>query len=119
MSYVDFPFGIDERGRTAMVDRDEYIRDLIEQVLLTSPGERVHRPSFGTGLLKYVFEPNSAAVASAVQASAHATLQQWLGDLIQVIEVRVEAIDSTLLTQVVYVPYGQQQAQLAEIRRTV
>jgi hypothetical protein len=38
---------------------DEHIRDLIEQVLFTSPGERVNRPDFGSGLRQLVFAPNS------------------------------------------------------------
>ena len=41
---VDFPYHFDARGRTAEVDYDAHIRDLIEQVLFTAPGERVNRP---------------------------------------------------------------------------
>ena len=43
----------------AATSDDDHIRDLIEQVLFTSPGERVMRPDFGAGLLALVFEPNS------------------------------------------------------------
>ena len=57
---LDFPYHFDGRGRTATTGRDDHIRDLIEQVLFTAPGERVMRPDFGSGLLALVFEPNSS-----------------------------------------------------------
>ena len=42
---IDFPFHFDNRGRTAPTGDDDHIRDLIEQLLFTSPGERVNRPT--------------------------------------------------------------------------
>ena len=50
-SPLDFPCALDGRGRTAATDHDDHVRDLIEQVLFTAPGERVMRPDFGSGLL--------------------------------------------------------------------
>ena len=67
---------------------DEHVRDLIEQLLFTSPGERVMRPDFGCGLLDLVFTPNSPELASALELSVQASLQRWLGELIE-----VEALD--------------------------
>ena len=64
---IDFPLHFDDRGRTAATDDDEHVRDLIEQVLFTAPGERVNRPTFGSGLLQLVFAPNSDALAAATQ----------------------------------------------------
>ena len=55
MTDVDYPLRVDGRGRTAHTAGDEHIRDLIEQVLFTSPNERVMRPDFGAGLLALVF----------------------------------------------------------------
>ena len=63
-----FPFRPDARGRAAQVWGDRHIRDMIEQVLFTVPGERVNRPDFGCGLLQLVFAPNSEALAAAVLA---------------------------------------------------
>ena len=103
MSQVAFPFHFDGRGRTADADVERHLRDLIEQVLLTSPGERVMRPSFGTGVLQLVFAPNSPEVAATTQFLVQSALQQWLGDRIAVEAVDVEARDSTLLVQVRYV----------------
>ncbi len=81
---IAFPFRIDRRGRTAHADHDAHVRDLVEQVLFTSPGERVMRPDFGCGLLDLVFTPNSPELAAALELSVQAALQRWLGDLIQV-----------------------------------
>ncbi len=114
---VDYPFHFDGRGRTAETSPDDHIRDLIEQVLFTSPGERVNRPTFGSGLLRLVFEPSSQAVASATQLTVHGALQQWLGDLIQVEAVNVEAEDSRLRVVVQYVIRRSQQRQVAQFER--
>ncbi|MFF3455040.1 GPW/gp25 family protein [Streptomyces sp. NPDC002730] len=87
-SEIAFPFRIDRRGRTAHAAYDDHVRDLIEQLLFTSPGERVMRPDFGCGLLDLVFTPNSPELASALELSVQASLQRWLGELIE-----VEALD--------------------------
>lgn len=83
-SDIAFPFRGDRRGRTAHAAYDEHVRDLIEQLLFTSPGERVMRPDFGCGLLDLVFTPNSPELASALELSVQASLQRWLGELIEV-----------------------------------
>jgi uncharacterized protein len=94
---VDFPYSIDERGRTATTDPDAHLRDLIAQVLFTAPGERVMRPDFGSGLLTLTFEPNSVQLAAATQMVVQAALQQWLGRLVE-----VDAEDGTLSVTVRY-----------------
>lgn len=103
MANVDFPFHFDSRGRTALTDDADHIRDLIYQVLFTSPGERVMRPTFGSGLLQLVFAPNSDVLAATTQMLVQGALQQWLGDLIVVEAVSVEAEDATLRVTVQYV----------------
>lgn len=100
---LDFPWTFDERGRSATTGDDARIRDLIEMVLFTAPGERVNRPNFGSGLMQLVFAPNDAALAAALQLTVHGALQQWLGDLIAVQNVAVESSDSTLRVAVDYI----------------
>ncbi len=117
MSQVDFPYGVDARGRTASTSEDEHVRDLIEQVLFTAPGERVNRPTFGSGLLQLVFAPNSDALAAATQLAVQAALQEWLADRIAVQDVTVEAVDSTLTATVVYAARLTQQSQTATFTR--
>ena len=115
---VTFPYQFDKRGRTASTDDyDQHIRELVEQVLFTSPGERVNRPTFGSGLMKLVFAPNSDALASATQQLVQGALQQWLGDLIQVESVEVQSEDSELRVTVTYVVRQTQERQVAEFSK--
>ena len=103
MIQVDFPYRFDTRGSTAGTDESDHIRALIEQVLFTSPGERVMRPDFGSGLLQLVFAPNSEVLAATMQVLVQSALQRWLGELIVVEGVRVEAVESSLRVTVQYV----------------
>jgi len=102
MAYIDFPFQFDGKGRTRTSNRDEYVKDLIRQVLFTSPGERVNRPEFGCGLLRLVFTPNSEALATATQFQVRTALQRWLAEVITVHDVQVTAGDGELAVTVVY-----------------
>jgi phage baseplate assembly protein W len=100
---IDFPYHIERDGRTATSGDLDHIRDQVEQVLFTSPGERVMRPEFGSGVLAMVFEPNSTALAATAQMLIQGALQQHLGHLIAVNSVDVEALDSTFRVAVHYV----------------
>jgi len=100
---VDYPLHLDRRGVTASADTDGHIRDLIEQLLFTAPGERVNRPTFGTGLLQMVFLPNSEPLSAATKAAVQGALAQWLGELITVRDVAVIAQEATLSVTVHYV----------------
>lgn len=100
--YLDFPFSIDHRGRTATTDVDDHIRDLILQVLFTSPGERVNRPEFGCGVKQLVFQPNSDALAAATQQLIQGALLRWLEPVIIVEAVQVEAREATLEITIAY-----------------
>jgi hypothetical protein len=93
---IDFPFHFDNLGRTAATSDDDHIRDMIEQLLFTNPGERVNRPDFGSGLLQLIFAPNSPELAATLQFTVQAALQRWLGDLIEVQALEVTSEDSTL-----------------------
>jgi phage baseplate assembly protein W len=115
---IDFPFQIDGRGRTS-TSGDEHIRDLIEQLLFTNPGERVNRPTLGSGLLQMVFAPSSDELAAATQFLVQGTLQQWLGDLIQAEAVRVTTQDSNLQVTVQYVVRRSQVRQVATFSKGV
>lgn len=116
---IDYPFHLDSRGRTAATDQDDHIRDLVEQVLFTAPGERVNRPDFGSGLMQLVFAPNSDELATATEYLVQGALQQWLGDLIRVEAVQVESEESTLQITVQYVVLRNQQRQTAQFSREV
>ena len=114
---IDYPLHFDGRGRTSLTNRDDHIRDMIEQVLFTNPGERVNRPTFGTGLLELVFEPNSSTLGAMTQMTVQGALQQWLGDLILVEAVQVEQSESTLNITVQYVIRLSQERYTANFQK--
>jgi phage baseplate assembly protein W len=116
---IDYPFHFDGQGRTASVAQEAHIRDLIEQVLFTMPGERVNRPDFGSGLMQLVFAPSSDELATATQFLVQSSLQQWLGDLITVEGVDVTAEESTLTITVQYSIRSNQQQQVAQFQREI
>ncbi|HEY7028063.1 MAG TPA: GPW/gp25 family protein [Gemmatimonadales bacterium] len=99
---IDYPFHFDSRGRTALTDENDHVRDMIEQLIFTNPGERVNRPDFGSGLLQLIFAPNSPELAATVQFTLQAALQRWLGDVIDLQDLEVQAIDSALTIDVKY-----------------
>jgi phage baseplate assembly protein W len=99
---LNFPFGFDGSGRTSAAALQDYVRQLIEQVLFTSPGERVNLPDFGSGLLQLPFAPNSMELAAATQFSVQSALQKWLSGYVKVQSVTASAIDATLEVTVAY-----------------
>jgi phage baseplate assembly protein W len=102
MPHLDFPYHMDGTGRTATTGAADHVRDLIEQVLFTAPGERVMRPTFGSGLLALVFEPNSVQLAATTQFLAQASLQEHLSHLVAVQSVTVAPVDASLIVTVAY-----------------
>jgi uncharacterized protein len=100
---IAYPLHFDSRGRTAAATDPDHIRQMIEQLIFTSPGERVNRPDFGSGLQQLVFAPNSPELAATIQFTVQAGIQHWLGDLIDVQDLDVTAVDSTLTVDLKYV----------------
>ncbi|HEY0334525.1 MAG TPA: GPW/gp25 family protein [Stenotrophomonas sp.] len=100
--YLDFPFHVDGRGRSAETSLDGHVRDLIEQLVFTQAGERVNRPEFGSGLLQLVFAGNSPELAATVQFTLQAALQRWLQDVVELHALEVIADDAALRVHVEY-----------------
>jgi phage baseplate assembly protein W len=115
MSHLDFPYHFDDSGRTAGTSRADHVRDLIEQVLLTAPGERVMRPDFGAGLLALVFEPNSSALGATTQLLVQGALHQHLAQLIAVQAVEVINDDGALRVEVRYTMLRDRSTHTASI----
>ena len=118
MTNLDFPFHFDRRGATAPADERKHVRDLIEQLIFTSPGERVNRPDFGSGVLQLIFAPNSPELAATVQFTLQAALQRWLGDVIELRGVEVSALDSTLTIALAYAIRRTGELQSAQFQRS-
>lgn len=100
--HIDYPYHFDGSNRTAQTDYSGYVRDLIEQILFTTPGERVNRPDFGSGLLQMAFAPNSDLLGDTLQLTIQAALQQYLSDLIEVTSLSVENDEATLRVSIQY-----------------
>jgi phage baseplate assembly protein W len=99
-AHVAFPLAVDRRGRTAAATDVQHVRQLIEQVLFTAPGERVNRPTFGSGLGQLLFAPADASVAATAQLAAQTAIQTWLGDVVILDDLRVTADESTMQVDV-------------------
>ncbi len=99
---IDSPFHFDSRGHTASTGNNDHIRDMIEQFLFTNAGERVNRPDFGSGLLQLIFASNSPELASTLQFTVQAGLQQWLGDVIEVQALDVVSDNAELRVEISY-----------------
>lgn len=100
---LDFPFHLDARGRIAETTEDLHVQQMIEQLLFTSPGERVNRPTFGCGLIRLVFAPASDELATATRFLVQGELQQWLGQIIQVETVEIDPQEDRLQVTIQYV----------------
>ena len=99
---LNFPYQFDGRGRTREAALQDYVKQLVEQVLFTSPGERVNLPDFGSGLLQLPFAPNSAEMAAATQFAVQGALQKWLAGYVKVQSVQASAQDAVLSVTVSY-----------------
>lgn len=112
---VAFPYRFDHRGRTS--DSPDHVRDLIEQLLFTTPGERVNRPDFGSGVLQMVFQPNAPDLAGVTQHLIQGALQQWLGDIVIVERVDVRSDDSRLEIAITYTIRRTQERRTTNLSR--
>ena len=108
---ISFPYQFDGRGRT-LDPSNNYVAQLVEQVLFTSPGERVNMPDFGSGLLQLAFAPNSMEMAAATQFSVQAALQKWLSNYVKVQSVVAAVNEATLTVTVTYSPLNSDVTQV-------
>lgn len=99
---IAYPFGFGSTGWTATANYADHVRQMIEQLLLTHPGERVNRPDFGAGLDQHVFAPNSPELAAAVDLTLQTNLARWLGDVIEVHQLQVSADGARLTVHLEY-----------------
>ena len=74
-----YPFHIDPAShQAAQAEYAAHVRQMIRQVLLTAPGERVNLPEFGCGLRKLLFAPYSDALVAATTIQVQRALDRWL-----------------------------------------
>jgi uncharacterized protein len=116
---IAYPFHLNNKGRTALSANDDHVREMLEQLLFTSPGERVNRPDFGSGIQQLVFAPTSPELATALQFALKAAIQRWLGDVIQLQGLEVTSEESTLSIVIQYIVQRTGEQQVAQFSQTV
>jgi phage baseplate assembly protein W len=109
---LNFPYQFDGRGRTQNATIQDYLAQLVQQVLFTSPGDRVNRPDFGSGLQQLAFAPNSMEMAAATQFAVQAALQKWLAGYVTVQSVVASAQEAVLSVTVTYSPANTDLSQV-------
>jgi uncharacterized protein len=67
----------DARGELAYPDLARSVRDHIQVLLATQPGEQLMRPSFGAGLEALLGEPNTIATRARIRELVQQALARW------------------------------------------
>ncbi|MEK6676312.1 MAG: GPW/gp25 family protein [Planctomycetota bacterium] len=86
-----FPLRVSATHRQAeRADYPRHVAQMIRQVLLTSPGERVCLPEFGCGLRQLVFAPKTAGLSATTELLVRQSLEKFLAG-----HIRVRAVKAT------------------------
>jgi phage baseplate assembly protein W len=84
------PFRLDPAsGQARQVSYGNHVEQMIRQVLLTAPGERVDLPEFGCGIRQLLFAPNSDALQASARLIVQSALTEWLASHVQLVNVSV------------------------------
>lgn len=118
---IHYPFALDNSLGTLAEEPvySQHVEQMIKQILFTSPGERINRPDFGCGLNRMVFAPNSDSTANLTQVMIVQALQKWIGNLIEVIDVKVTANNEKLEIGIVYVLKARQERRYLNLEVTI
>jgi hypothetical protein len=118
---INYPIGIDQSLGTLLEETNysTHVQQMMMQVLFTNPGERINKPDFGCGLRQMVFAPNSIASANLLKVLISKSLTKYLGTLITLNSVDVEAVDSTLSVNIAYILKASQQKLYLNLEVTV
>ena len=76
-SGMAFPFGTSVLSVFYPKSDEDVIRSSIENILMTIPGERVMRPTFGVNLYSYLFEPNDDILEYSIRTEVEKQLSAW------------------------------------------
>ncbi len=102
MTWMASPF-TPRHGRTLTRDDEGHVRDMLELVLFTAPGERVNQPDFGCGLDRLLFGGAAPELEGTLAMTVRGAVQRWLGDVLAIEELSVAVSDSTVTVDLTYV----------------
>lgn len=102
---IRYPVAVDPARGVLSEERSyaAHVEQLMMQVLLTNPGERINRPDFGCGVKRMVFAPNSEVTATLAQVTIFEALKRWLSGVITVDQVRVTVKQERLEILIAYI----------------
>ena len=101
---ISFPPRVGADGRVSWSEGEANVRDSIRVILMTDQRERVRLPSFGGGLGRFLFEPNTVTTRHLIQDRIVRALGQW-EPRIAVESVDVEADPSNPRTAIATINY--------------
>ncbi|MCB1745299.1 MAG: GPW/gp25 family protein [Gammaproteobacteria bacterium] len=117
--YLRFPLRVDDAG-ARLASRREHVRDQIEQVLFTLPGERVFRPEFGAGVKALVFEPNAEMLWTVTKKRLLASLADALTGEVDPksleVEVTGEGAELRIVIRYALATIGREEEQVFSVR---
>ena len=119
MTQFGFPYLVNRSGHTGGAGYEDHVKDMIEMVLFTAPGERVNRPEFGTGLRQMLFTENAPELAEATQHLVQSGLQRWLSEAIAVRSVDVGTRESSLYVTVVFRVLDETEERTVQLQKEV
>lgn len=119
-----FPFHVDAAsGQAAQASYQDHVDQMIRQILLTDPGERVCLPTFGAGLRRLLFAPVTAQLQASAQMIVTQSLNAWLSKQITVQKVTVETPisdpglpDGTIVISISYVLIETQSVRQTQVQ---
>ena len=117
---IRYPTAVDA-GLGRLATEDDYARhveQLMMQLLLTNPGERINRPEFGCGIRRMVFAPNSTAAATLAQVTIIQALDSWLPTVVTAEKVEVQAVDETMVVSIRYLLKARQERRYLNVEVT-
>jgi phage baseplate assembly protein W len=117
--HLAFPFGIGNNGRTLTADNlAEQVLQELQQLVLTSPGERLFLPDFGGGATRLLFETTDANATSLAQATLTEAIQNWLAGRVNLQSVSVSASGSAISITIAYQVGGTSSTVQAVFQRS-
>jgi phage baseplate assembly protein W len=116
---IAFPYVFDRSQVTALATEPAHVRQMLEQLLFTMPGERVNRPDFGCGIQRMVFAPQSTEVVATLRALVESEIHRWLGDVLSLRRLDVTADEAILRVLVEYQLAPDETVRSERFERTI
>jgi phage baseplate assembly protein W len=76
--FVGWPLDVPHSGGSLDYSADsQCLREVLWNVLMTNPGERLMRPSFGAGLNQWIGQPNTQSTRQLIASSITTAIGTW------------------------------------------